>query len=192
MDMNPAPMHRIEDETRLFLAARDGDPRAFGQLARLIARPSLALATRVLGNAALAEEAVQEALTRAWREQARFDAARGSFGAWWRRILLNAALDGRRRLRPVVGLEEAGDPVDPAPDPEAATGAAAFDRALAIAMEALPPRQRAALALFHGEGLPMAAIGEAIGCSAKAVEGLLTRGREALKDRLKAMGHDTD
>jgi RNA polymerase sigma-70 factor (ECF subfamily) len=180
-----------EAETLLFLAARAGDPRAFARLARMIARPSLALATRVLGNAALAEEAVQEALTRAWREQARFDVSRGSFGAWWRRILLNAALDGRRRLRTVVPLEDAGDPADPAPDPEARAGAAALDRALAAAMARLPPRQRAALALFHGEGLSMAEIAAALETTPKAIEGLLGRGREQLKDMLKAMGHDT-
>jgi RNA polymerase sigma-70 factor (ECF subfamily) len=194
MDLNPAPMHRsaTEFETLLFLAARDGDARAFGQLARRIARPSLALATRVLGNAALAEDVVQEALTLVWREQARFDADRGSFGAWWRRILMNAALDGRRRLRPVLPLEEAGDPADLSPGPEEQTGANALERDIARAMTGLPARQRAALAMFHGEGLSMADIADALGTSPKAVEGLLGRGREQLKQILKAMGHGTD
>ncbi|WP_194744772.1 sigma-70 family RNA polymerase sigma factor [Thermaurantiacus tibetensis] len=171
-------------ETRLFLRVRDGDPGAFRQLVRRIAGPSLALATRTLGDVALAEEAVQEALTKLWREAARFDAGRGGFWPWWRRILVNAALDGRRRLRPAAPLEAAGDPPDPAPGPGEQAEAADLDRRLAAAMARLPARQRAALALFHGEGLAMAEVADALGTSAKAVEGLLARGRAALRAML--------
>ncbi len=168
-------------ETRLFMRVQAGDGAAFALLVRAIAAPSLALATRVVGDAGLAEEAVQEALTRLWREAARFDTARGGFWPWWRRILVNVALDGRRRLRAVVPLEAAGDPADPAPGPAELAEAAELDRRLAAAMARLPARQRAALALFHGEGLSMAEVGDALGTSAKAVEGLLDRGRRALK-----------
>ena len=87
-------------EALLLQRAADGDRRAFSELARLLARPALALTVRVLGDRALAEDAVQEALARLWREAHRFDPARGSFAGWWRRILMNCALDGRRRLRP--------------------------------------------------------------------------------------------
>ena len=171
-------------ETALFLAARAGDRAAFSALVRAIAASSLALATRTLGNPALAEEAVQEALTKLWREAARFDPGRGGFRPWWRRILLHAALDSRRRLRILAPLAAAGDPADPAPGPAEHAEAAELDRRLAAAMARLPPRQRAALALFHGEGLTLAEVGDALGTSAKAVEGLLDRGRQALKAML--------
>jgi RNA polymerase sigma-70 factor (ECF subfamily) len=168
-------------ETALLVRAQAGDGAAFSALVRAIAAPSLALATRTLGNAALAEEAVQEALTKLWREAARFDCRRGGFWPWWRRILLNAALDGRRRVRAMSPLADAGDPADPAPGPGELAEAAEIDRRLAAAMARLPARQRAALALFHGEGLTMAEVGDALGTSAKAVEGLLDRGRSALR-----------
>jgi len=170
-----------DPDARLLLAARDGDARAFEALVAQLAGPALALARRVLGEAALAEDAVQEALTRLWREAHRFDPARGPLAGWWRRILMNAALDGRRRLRPVAHLADVAEPRDPAPGPEARAEAAEIDRRLNAALAQLPPRQRAALALFHGQGLSMAEIGEALGTSPKAVEGLLLRGRAVLR-----------
>ena len=170
-----------EPEALLLLRAAAGDGQAFAMLTRMIARPALALAGRVLGDAALAEDAVQEALTRLWREADRFDPARGSFGGWWRRMLMNVALDGRRRLRPVSPLDEAADIACPAPGPAEQAQRSDVAAQVQAAMASLPARQRAALSLFHGEGLSMAEIAAALETSEKAVEGLLSRGRAELK-----------
>jgi RNA polymerase sigma-70 factor (ECF subfamily) len=180
-----------DPDADLLIAARAGDTRAFEALVARLARPALALAARVLGDAALAEDAVQDALTRLWREAHRFDPARGRFGGWWRRILLNSALDGRRRLRPAAPLDAIAEPADPAPGPLAAAEAADLDRQLSAAMAQLPARQRAALALFHGDGLSMAEIAAVLETSPKAVEGLLLRGRAVLRHLLRdALGED--
>ena len=173
-----------EPEAVLLLRAAAGDALAFRDLARLLARPSLALAIRVLGDHALAEDAVQEALSKLWREAGRFDPERGSFGGWWRRILMNSALDGRRRMRPTTALDDAVDLRDPSPDPSESAEAADLSARVQAAAAGLPARQRAALSLFYGEGLTMAEIGEALEASEKAVEGLLLRGRTALKETL--------
>ncbi len=177
-------------DAALLEAARAGEPRAFRKLAGRLAPRALALATRVLGDAALAEDVVQEALTRLWREAGRFDPQRGSFAGWWRRMLMNCALDGRRRLRPVASIDEVADPVDPAAGPEALAHGRGLADAVEEAAAALPPRQRAALALFYGEGCTMAEIADALETSPKAVEGLLLRGREALRARLVDMKDD--
>ncbi|TPE59810.1 sigma-70 family RNA polymerase sigma factor [Sandaracinobacter neustonicus] len=184
--LKPANDARTAPEAEALLLARaaEGDARAFAELARLLARPALGLCIRVLGDRALAEDAVQEAMTRLWREAKRFDPARGSFAGWWRRMLMNCALDGRRRLKPVTALEEAAEIADAAPTPAGAAEAADLAARVQAAAAALPERQRAALALFHGEGLTMAEIAAALESSEKAVEGLLLRGRAALKDRL--------
>lgn len=184
--MSASPEYALaeEPEALLLLRAAGGDGQAFAMLTRMIARPALHLAGRVLGDAALAEDAVQEALTRLWREADRFDPARGSFGGWWRRMLLNVALDGRRRLRPVSPLDEAAGIACPAPGPAEQAQRSDVAAHVQAALAALPPRQRAALSLFHGEGLSMAEIAEALETSEKAVEGLLGRGRAELKDRL--------
>lgn len=171
-------------EALLLRRAAEGDARAFSELARMLARPALAQAVRVLGDRALAEDAVQDALTRLWREASRFDPERGSFAAWWRRMLMNCALDGRRRLKPVVAMDEAADVADETPTPAGAAESADLSARVQRAAAVLPERQRAALSLFHGEGLSMAEIAEALETSEKAVEGLLLRGRATLKERL--------
>lgn len=171
-------------EALLIRLAADGDAGAFSDLARLLARPALAQATRVLGDRALAEDAVQDAFTRLWREAGRFDPERGSFAAWWRRMLMNCALDGRRRLKPVVAIDEAAEVADEAPTPARAAESADLAARVQHAAAALPERQRAALSLFHGDGLSMAEIADALETSEKAVEGLLLRGRATLKERL--------
>lgn len=167
-----------------------GDARAFSELARLLARPALSLATRVMGDPADAEDVVQDALARLWREAPRFDPARGSFGGWWRRMLMNCALDSRRRLRPASPLDAAAEIHDPAPDPAANAESADLARRVQAAAAGLPPRQRAALSLFHGEGLSMAEIADTLETSEKAVEGLLLRGRADLKARLEMLKED--
>lgn len=176
-----------EPEAILLLRSAEGDAQAFSDLARLVARPALALALRVMGDHGAAEDVVQEALTRLWRESRRFDPVRGSFGGWWRRMLMNCALDGRRRLKPVASLEEAADVRDPGPGPADAAESADIAARVQAAAAGLPPRQRAALALFHGDGLSMAEIADALETSEKAAEGLLLRGRAALKTRLTGL-----
>ena len=176
-----------EPEALLIRRAAEGDASAFSELARLLARPALAQAVRVLGDRALAEDAVQEALTRLWREAKRFDPERGSFAGWWRRMLMNCALDGRRRLKPVSSIDEAADVIDETPTPEGAAESADLAARVQQAAAVLPERQRAALSLFYGEGLSMAEIADALETSEKAVEGLLLRGRAALKERLAGL-----
>lgn len=187
--MDPLMEARIAEDPRalLLMRAGQGDSLAFGRLARELARPALALAIRVLGDSASAEDAVQDAFARLWREAHRFDPARGSFGAWWRRMLMNCALDGRRRLRVVSPLDDAADVADSADTPAEAAERADLARRVQSAAETLPARQRAALLLFHGEGLTMAEIADALETSEKAVEGLLLRGRAALKDKLNGL-----
>lgn len=181
-----------DPRTLLLMRASKGDGLAFGRLARELARPALALCIRVLGDSASAEDAVQEALTRLWREAHRFDPARGSFAAWWRRMLMNCALDGRRRMRVVAPLEEAEHVADSGDTPAEAAERADVAARVQAAACTLPARQRAALLLFHGEGLTMAEIAEALDTSEKAVEGLLLRGRAALKERLTGLYHEDD
>lgn len=175
----------IEPAAALLLRAAARDAAAFGQLARQVARPSLALAIRVVGDHQLAEDVVQEALSKLWREAGRFDPSRGSFAGWWRRILMNSALDSRRKLRVVTPLDEAGEVADPGPSPQRLAEQADLAARVEQAAAPLPARQRAAISLFYGEGLSMQEIADALETSEKAVEGLLLRARTSLKELLK-------
>ena len=74
-------------------------PAAGAALERLLAeaRPKLlSLAMRVLNNADEAEDAVQDAMIKVWRNLGRFE-GRAAFTTWLHRIAVNAALDRLRR-----------------------------------------------------------------------------------------------
>ena len=84
------------DLTELVTEAPDGGREALERL-RVAARPKLhALAMRVLGDADEAEDAVQDAMIKVWRNLGRFE-GRAAFTTWLHRIAINAALDRLRR-----------------------------------------------------------------------------------------------
>jgi len=161
-----------------------GDAIAFAELARALQGPGLRLAERTLGDRAGAEDVVQVALTRLWTLAERFDPARGSVEGWFRRIVVNLCLDRRRSIRLVAPLEAADEVASADPDPFQIAVANDRRARLAAAMARLAPRQRAALAMFHGEGLSMAEIAAALETTPKAVEGLLGRARIELRNLL--------
>ncbi|GGE12060.1 hypothetical protein GCM10011529_17990 [Polymorphobacter glacialis] len=154
-------------------------------IARLVAAlegQGLRLADRTLNDRVGAEDVVQVALTRMWTMAARFDPARGSVEGWFRRIVVNLCLDRRRSLKLVAPLAEADDVASSAPDPYEAAAANDQRARMSAGMARLAPRQRAALAMFHGEGMTMAEIAAALETSPKAVEGLLGRARMELRN----------
>ncbi|MEY2884970.1 MAG: hypothetical protein RL490_2694 [Pseudomonadota bacterium] len=158
-----------------------GDRAAFAALVGELQGLGQRLAERTLNDRAAAEDVVQVALTRLWTLADRYDSARGSVEGWFRRIVVNLCLDRRRAMRLVSPIEEAMHLASDAPDPEAAALANDQRRRLDAAMARLLPRQRAALAMFHGDGLSMAEIAVVLETTAKAVEGLLGRARMELR-----------
>ncbi|MBC7504357.1 MAG: sigma-70 family RNA polymerase sigma factor [Sandarakinorhabdus sp.] len=180
--MVPPAMPAAPKPLQLLMARLvSGDARAFDALVAALQGPGLRLADRALNDRAGAEDVVQLALTRLWNLADRYDPARGSVEGWFRRIVVNLCLDRRRSLRPVVPIDLVADMASDAPDPLAAAIAAGRHARLNAAMAQLLPRQRAALAMFHGDGLTMAEIAEAMETTPKAVEGLLGRARIELK-----------
>jgi RNA polymerase sigma-70 factor (ECF subfamily) len=159
----------------------DGDRAAFARAVRLLQGPGLRLADRTLNDRAAAEDVVQVALSRVWTLAGRYDPDRGSVEGWFRRIVVNLCLDRRRSLRVVAPLEAAEHVASDMPDPLESAIANQQRQRLEAAMARLAPRQRAALAMFHGDGLSMAEIAEALETTPKAVEGLLGRARIELK-----------
>lgn len=97
-----SPFHDTEerdaaDEARLVAAAAGGDVRAFERLYRRHAPRVHGVCLRLTGNAATAEDCVQEAFVAAWKALPRFE-ARSRFGTWLHRIAVNAVLARGRGL----------------------------------------------------------------------------------------------
>src|SRR3954471_10997305 len=135
----------------LMARTAQGDGRACRMLAQRHAGRALGLARRMLGNEALAEEIVQDALLRVWTNAPRWR-PEAAFRTWLYRVVVNLCLNARRR-RPDLPLDAAERIADSAEDAEAVLEARERDLHLAAAVEALPLRQRAAIALTYQEGL---------------------------------------
>ena len=108
------------------------------------------------------------------------------FRAWLFRIASNAAIDEiRRRKRarsPAPGVSDPVDPVDRAPGPEAATVLHDELRRLRIAMASLNDDQRDALGLRFGAGLTAKEIGAVIDKRDGAVQKLIERAIDRLRE----------
>jgi RNA polymerase sigma-70 factor (ECF subfamily) len=98
--------------TDLLAAAQAGDHDALERLLAEARPRMIALALRVLGDADEAEDAVQDAMVKVWRNIGRFE-GRAALGTWLHRIAINAALDRVRRRSVVIaaaqGQSEEGD-----------------------------------------------------------------------------------
>jgi RNA polymerase sigma-70 factor (ECF subfamily) len=176
-----------DDGPVLMARVAEGDRVAFKALAVRLHGPALRLATRVLSDRAEAEDAVQAALVKLWANASRYEAGRGSVEGWFRRLLVNCCLDRRRTIRPAAPLDAVAEASSDMPNPhETAEGAERAARVNA-AVEALLPRQRAAIALFYGDGASMAEIAAMLETTPKAVEGLLARARTELAGRLSGL-----
>lgn len=147
-------------------------------------RRSIALAERIVGGNQDADDVCQEAFIKVWNNAARFDDRRARFTTWFSRIVVNLSIDRARRNRRHKPLEATDDAPADLKDATSMLIEGDQDRTLAAAMAALPERQRAAIALFHMEGLSGREAAESLEMSEKAFESLLTRARGGLKARV--------
>ncbi|MCC6540026.1 MAG: sigma-70 family RNA polymerase sigma factor, partial [Bryobacterales bacterium] len=100
------PIERLSDED-LVARARQGCNEAFSELVRRNANASKKLAASGLRDVDAAEDAVQDAWSKAWQHVANFH-GESKFSTWFTRIVLNQCLMRLRsqRRRPVMQLEE--------------------------------------------------------------------------------------
>jgi RNA polymerase sigma-70 factor (ECF subfamily) len=155
-----------------------GDQAAARTLTFRHAPRVLALARRMLGDAAEAEDVAQETLLRMWRVAPDWrDEARLS--TWLYRVASNLCVDRLRRRR-----DQGPEAVDDLPDGASTPleGLETRDRAEALtaALARLPERQRLAVVLRHIEERSNIEIAEVLGLSVDAVESLLARARRTL------------
>ncbi|MGH2340890.1 RNA polymerase sigma factor [Segnochrobactraceae bacterium EtOH-i3] len=180
MDLSSDP------DAALMVAIAAGDQRAFADLVRRHGGRLRAVCLRFLGNAADAEEIVQETFWTIWRTAERYEPRGARVSTYLHRIALNRCIDRdrRRRIRRLVGLEEAAEIEDPTVDQE--TDLAVRTRLAAVRLDiaALPARQRAALLLAVESEKPTAEIATVLGVSVGAAEQLLVRARRTLREKL--------
>jgi RNA polymerase sigma-70 factor (ECF subfamily) len=175
----------VDEDVRLMLAFRAGDERAFDALFERWAGRVLRFLERMVGEASVAEDLVQETFVRVFRARERY-VPEARFSTWLFTIAANAARNELRRplhRSPHQSLETDGAPLElAAGDPPADVVAEArrAGQGLDAAFAALPERQREALWLCAVEGLSYAEIAAALATTEKSVKALVHRARAAL------------
>lgn len=182
-----------DEDVRLMLAFQGGQSGAFDALFRRWAAPLLRYLQRMVGDAASAEELVQESFLRVFKARDRY-APDARFSTWLFTIATNLALNELRRPRrrnphrSTEAAEEEGSmlPLE-STEPRADDVVDARRRGVVVERElaALPERQRAALWLTAVEGLSYAEVAEALEATEKSVKALVHRARAALAERLQ-------
>jgi RNA polymerase sigma-70 factor, ECF subfamily len=209
--MSTAATGSSVQERALFEAARGGDEIAFQRLVEPFRRELHAHCYRMLASVHDAEDALQDALLRAWRSLKGFE-GRSSLRRWLYRIATNTCLDviGRRPKR-VLPIDYGpktdphdgpGDPVvesvwvEPYPDETLAIedGYAApearyeqresIELAFIAALQFLPATQRAVLILREVLGFSAKEVAETLDTTVASVNSALQRARATVEERL--------
>lgn len=156
--------HRDDD---LLARLRSQDPAALEDLFDRYARAAYGLALRVCGDAAMAEDVVQEAFLSLWRRPDTFEPSRGSIAAYLFRAVHNKAVDAVRHEQALKNRERAGSAGGmPGEDQEVVVEEdwLRYRRErVADALTGLSDRQREAIRLAYFEGLTYQGVAERLG-----------------------------
>ncbi len=185
----------IERDADLMLRVREGDDVSFALLLEKHRRPVIHFLYRMVQNQAVSEELAQEVFLRVYKARLSYEPT-AKFTTWLFRIASHLAINWLRDRR----NERAQDSLD---QPNAdGTHVQVADTSLTReeemirqtrlaevrrAIEALPPKQRAAVMMHKYREMGYAQIAKALNCSESAVKSLLFRAYETLRARLAHM-----
>ena len=169
--------------TPLVDRAQQGDEDAFVALTQAVGDRCMAIAYRILRDVALAEDAVQTALTTAWRELPKLR-DHDRFEPWLHRTLVNICYsEAKRRRRASVNvLALVPDDLQMADDTRAVHDRDQLDRGF----RRLPPEQRAVLVFHHYLGLTVAEVADHLGIPLGTAKSRLRYATAALRGALEA------
>ena len=184
-----------DSDLPLVQASLCGNCNAFEELVKRYDRKLLRIALSITHNLDDAEEAVQDAFFKAYRNLDKFRSD-AKFSTWLFRIAVNESL---MKLRKQVGREESLDAgfnsdheagstemilADWSPDPEALYGATEFRKILIASLQKLSPALRVAFVLRDIEEHSILETSEVLNVSANAVKSRLSRARRELREEL--------
>lgn len=142
-----------DTEIDLIEQAQNGDRNAYGELVRRHYQGVVRVVLRMCADPGLAEDAAQEAFTRAWLNLPSFE-PRACLRNWLYRIAINAALDVLRRKPEESLTDEQGQMIsENAPDPETILIEKEQAMDIQLALQSLPEAARSTLVLREYGGL---------------------------------------
>lgn len=189
-DMTPVPEDVVVDEDKELLDRLAlGDEVAFRLLvARHIDR-AYAIALRILSSTADAEDVVQDTMLKVWTHRGRWQHGRAKFSTWLYRVVSNRCIDLRRKPR-TENVDVVPEVADTKPDASSVIERAEMNDLLEGAMQRLPEQQRIAVILSYHENMSNGEIADVMDTTIAAVESLLKRGRQQLRELLRK--HERD
>jgi RNA polymerase sigma-70 factor, ECF subfamily len=184
-------LHLLADEDLMPLVER-GEAAAFEVVYQRHSRVAFALAYRICGTRAAAEDATQEAFLSIWRGGGRYQRDRGSVRTWVLGIVHHRAIDVVRR-HAVHERRRAGDDTlaDRLETPERTEVEVARNedrRQVRAALDTLPPEQQRVINLAYFGGFTHVEIAEQLHLPVGTVKGRMRLGLEKLRDRLATHG----
>jgi RNA polymerase sigma-70 factor, ECF subfamily len=187
-----APPERYQppdDELMRLVAAADSD--ALTLLFKRYAGAVYSVAYRMLNDRESAEELLNEAFVRVWRQAPSFDSRRGKFSTWLMSVTRNLAIDELRSRRarpqrsdPLTPDDPELDPADERVDVEGDVWQAERRRLIRQALRELPAAQRQALELAYFEGLTQSEISTRLGDPLGTTKTRIRLGLQKLRDML--------
>jgi len=185
----------VRSDPELVRESRRGDKEAFRELVERHQRKILSVALGMIRDREEALELTQETFVKAYENLARFK-GEASFYTWLYRIVVNLAIDARRRnrRRPVVALnnslgapgeEESKLPSPRLSDPYHQVAAREVGERLAVAIDELTPDHKAVILLREIEGLSYDEISRVMQCSKGTVMSRLHYARKKLQAKLR-------
>jgi RNA polymerase sigma-70 factor (ECF subfamily) len=178
----------VPSDVELVRRVREGDISAFDELVRRYAGSIFRVAYMMVRNHADADDITQETFVRAFKSIHTFD-ERFRLYTWLRRIAVNLSFNclkarGRQRMVSLPLVDEDGRGCD-IPDPSPGCEAAGLRHDLELALNKLPPEQRAVFTLHVLEGMDYKEISRSLKIPLGTVMSRLNRARLRLRQLLK-------
>ena len=179
----------FDEDSELLDRLASGDEAAFRMLVERHIDRAYAIALRIVGNAADAEDVVQDTMLKVWSFRGRWQHGRAKFSTWLYRVVSNRCIDLRRKPR-TENVDMVPEVADGQPDAASIIERNELNDLLELALQRLPEQQRVAVVLSYHENMSNGEIAQVMDKTAAAVESLLKRGRLQLRQLLRKHEHD--
>lgn len=168
-------------------AIAGGDQESLRVLNQRYGHALAAVAERMLGDRADAEEVAADVLWQAWRQAGAFDSSRGSVGAWLMMLVRSRSID-RLRARAARTLRD--DPAEPVDSPDASLEIHSNQqrRVVQAAIATLEDNERSVLEMAYYSDLTQSAIAERTGLPLGTVKSRIRSAMIKLREGLKSLG----
>ncbi|MCA9859533.1 MAG: sigma-70 family RNA polymerase sigma factor [Thermomicrobiales bacterium] len=178
-------------DSELIALVTQGDQVALETLYERYSRAVYSFSLRIVGDAQVAEEILQEVFVRAWQQGGSFQSARGSLITWLLSITHNLSIDEVRRRNRRPQKADSAEPEtilaslpDEGLEVEEEVWLSSLRESIQDALQQLPAAQREAIELAYFQGLTQREIADALGEPLGTIKTRMRLGMLKLRDQL--------